>query len=698
LQVSALGFPIIENEGDIEDEVLDFLTWVRPRIKDVREMTPENAMKASSKDLSWDVANDQAQAQREKLSQDIFDVLLGHLDDPGDSDDYVENSEPFPIPFEIPDDVDREPMTDEDRAEFDNKKDAMPSPGDGQSAVDQDEDTDADSESAGQQAGEQTAEEGSPSDADDAGQPEPADSSGETDDASQEGQPPTDDDADVQPDSNDQGEQQAAGDDPMVCSDCGTELVQRPRNENSEADPLSDVITDGGIDMMYVCPDCGREVDPETGEHQGADEQGDTESSGEGSDGGLGGDQAAPEDESDDGEPSTDSTGDTDATDQGDDGPDEQETPESDGETEGDGDGRQDPFSEQDGTTYDDEDHGVKQFSREELARERDDMMTLAKHKNVAANYGVENLVSDVEDRFVRRYQKIKTAEKANEDSVYVRQMARDERVTNNLAAVASTESKQAVLDGDLRKSIEDAFQQLKTRNRYVEQQVGEDLSMDGVITNRSTGTEIRANYKHMQRAEKGDRAVGVALDMSGSMNEYRAKVAVGALYTATKVIGDSFTASAFMMNQSHRDTNEQSIQTPLITGPTEGFQWDHLDGLTTNSRTPTASGIIDGESLLQEASRPEKVLLVITDGRPNVAPDGNDNSTVALDAAASAVQRARSKGLKVIGLGVGSVDESNMKAMFGANDYLMADMESLAETLLKIYRRQMTLVQDGSV
>jgi uncharacterized ParB-like nuclease family protein len=188
-----------------------------------------------------------------------------------------------------------------------------------------------------------------------------------------------------------------------------------------------------------------------------------------------------------------------------------------------------------------------------------------------------------------------------------------------------------------------------------------------------------------------------VALDMSGSMNERKAKVAIGALYAATEIIGDSFVASAFLT--SGRRGGSDSIFTPLITGPDEDFMWSHLDGLTTDDMTPTASGVLDGTNLLQAASRPEKVLVVITDGKPNRAPDGGSHGNKALDSAASAVQQARAQGVKVIGLAVGSnINEGNLKAMFGQQDYIRVDEDNLAGALLEIYRRQMKLVQEGAI
>jgi Mg-chelatase subunit ChlD len=465
-------------------------------------------------------------------------------------------------------------------------------------------------------------------------------------------------------------------------------------------------------------------VDPETGEHQGETDIDQQES----------GDQEAdqsdvntPEDgqDTDQQEGSGEGPGQSDLTDQedgsdprdgeADDQPGGDETaesadgepgesgegpaggqPEADAEAEAErGSNRPDPFDEGDETEYDDERHGVRQFTREDLARERDDMLSLSKSEDIAGSYDIDGPVSEVEDRVTRRYQKIKLAKNSTDESMYVRQTARDERVETDVAAVPASEIRTEVMEGELKNSIEDAFRQLKTRNRYVEQQVGEDLNMDGVITNRSMGSEVRANYKHMQRAEKGDRAVGVALDMSGSMHEMRAKTAIGALYAATEVIGDSFVASGFF---SHGGRYDADINTPLITGPDEEFDWDHLNGITTGNGTPTASGVLDGMQLLQAASRPEKVLVVVTDGKPNVAPNGAGNTNQATDSAASAVRRARAEGIKIIGLGVGSVDEGNMATMFGKQDYLMADMDTLADTLLQIYRRQMKIVRDGTV
>ena len=791
LQVSALGFPLFDDEDAIDDDVLDFLTWARAKVKEVRELTPENV---SDEDITkkftasgdptpqYKRAMNEAQDAREEVAQEIFDTLMGHLDDPSKADDHVQDTGMFK--FEIPDDVDMRPMTPDEREEFDKKKEDMPtvpmdmdmdmdgddgdsaSEGDdadqqggggggggGQSGSSGDDQQDADDQQGGGGGdGDEQSDEGDEQDGGAGGTGDDQQDGDEDGDGDGQGGDAGDDEGDGDEDSGADG---AGGDDqPPTCSDCGKPLVKKPRreveNQGAMSDESGNLVTDGGTDMVYVCPDCGEVVDPETGEHQGdgaqdgdegddaddqqgggggdGDQQGDEsdqqDGDGQGGDGDQQGDDDGDTEGDGDGDESGDSDGDADGESDGEGGSDDgdgqqdgdegDEPGDGDGDADGDGDGQDgddadqqggggssDPLSEEDNTHYDDERHDTQHIDRDELARERDDMLNLGRAKDVKSFWGVDDRedVSDVESRFVRRWQKIKVEENADEDSLVTREKARDERMSRPVAAIDHGEIRDEVMNDGLADAIEEAFRELKTRDRYQPSRAGEDLDMNRVVTNRAMGYEAEPNYKHKQRAEKGDRAVGVALDMSNSMNEKKAKVALGGLYVATDIIGDTLTASAFHTNKKGGlgSNADHDVHTPLVTGPDEQFKWQHLDAIRPKDWTPTPSGIIDAKKLLKQASRPEKVLIVITDGKPNVMPDGDHSGNKALDASATAVQQARHEGIKVIGLGVGNIDEGNMQAMFGANGYVMStSMNTLAKDLLRVYKRQMKVVQEN--
>lgn len=302
--------------------------------------------------------------------------------------------------------------------------------------------------------------------------------------------------------------------------------------------------------------------------------------------------------------------------------------------------------------------------------------------------YGLDESTSnyaDPDEFDVRRYERLQRKIKQNEDDVEVRKRERDERLErdNENHRCHSDNIRSKMRKDGLSDDIERAFRELKTRDRMDPARSGHRVNTRAFnrfkAGNRAARREL---YMRRHRAELGDRAIGVSLDLSGSMNEQAAKIALVGLWTAVDAIGDDFTASAFFEDNGH-------VQTPLITAPDEAFEWDHLDSVSSKGGTPTASGMADVLELLKQTSKPDKVLVVITDGQANYGIDGRWGGGRAKKDAAAIARHARAKGVKVIGLGVNMSDEKYLADIFG-DDYLLTDMDNLAETLIQIYNRQM--------
>lgn len=233
---------------------------------------------------------------------------------------------------------------------------------------------------------------------------------------------------------------------------------------------------------------------------------------------------------------------------------------------------------------------------------------------------------------------------------------------------------------------IREAFHELKTREKDRPARRGQRVNMRGVVRRVSGDGNERNLYLNRQQVETGDRAVGVAIDLSGSMNLNDSMTAMAALGLATEEIGDDLVASGFK-------TNQAGTTTPLITGPGEAWKWEHLNAATTGGFTPTAAGVSDVETLLSYSNRRQKIMVVVTDGEPNVCLDEGTSDMHAESELKRLVAQVRQNNIPVIGLAVGTgINRSTMQYVFGreGEGYATTDMANLADTLVQIYRSQL--------
>lgn len=304
---------------------------------------------------------------------------------------------------------------------------------------------------------------------------------------------------------------------------------------------------------------------------------------------------------------------------------------------------------------------------------------------------------TEVSDEFVRRFKRVQQeVEKARSD-VGQRIAHRDECVEEGRHQLWSGDQPSDRLREqqswqDLRDDIADAFRQLKTRDTPTPSRKGSALNMDAIVQ-RNAGDRSRDKlFTRKQTAAKGDRAIGVSTDFSGSMYEEKVRLALAAIAEATRIIGDDFTANCWTNDNRNRFGKSRGDATlGIITGPDEEFDWSHIDAFGTGGGTPTADGVDDMSEVLNEMTAREKVMIVVTDGKPNVAFGGDQQHLTgdATEDAAYKVREARQDGIKVIGLGVGHVDDNTMSRVFGPNGFVSADMDDLAEKLVEVYRRQ---------
>ena len=317
-----------------------------------------------------------------------------------------------------------------------------------------------------------------------------------------------------------------------------------------------------------------------------------------------------------------------------------------------------------------------------------------------------EDDYTEVSDEYQRRYDRIQQEVERDASAIGTMLDKREELRTERerlkehspqqvRTAYAVNELRQYERWKRLHDDVRDAFRKLKSRNTPEPARAGSSLNMRA-INQRAAGDKSRDRLFHRteQRA-KGDRAVAVSVDFSGSMSESQAKMAVMAIAEATDIIGDDLVANCWTDDGNNRFGLPSGTATlGLLCGPDEDFDATRLDLFNTGGGTPTADGIDQATDMLDGMTAREKVCLVVTDGKPNATYGSsreNESPTGhATKDAARVVRTARDDGMKVIGLGVGGVNSRQMDMMFGPDGYVMADMSDLASELVAVYRKQM--------
>ena len=302
-----------------------------------------------------------------------------------------------------------------------------------------------------------------------------------------------------------------------------------------------------------------------------------------------------------------------------------------------------------------------------------------------------------------RRYERVEDeAVRRNETDMGRRKARRDDRAEQASLGprdADSDEVRQVLRESGLAEDIRQAFETFATLDVTERGEDGDRLNTEAAVRHMAGDYSETQVYETDYTSATGGRAIGVALDVSNSMNSggsalvndhldnhrgavVDAKVALGAIHLATHELGDEFVSSAFHA--------PGSPSTPLITGPGESFDWSHLDSVTYGGTTPTAHAVLDTLELVEREGGKDEVVLVVTDGLPKDGHPDLPGSTYAVDAAI-AVRMAREQGVGVIGIGVGDdVREGLMGEMFGEDGYVMTDSDDLVSELVNIYADQL--------
>jgi len=335
------------------------------------------------------------------------------------------------------------------------------------------------------------------------------------------------------------------------------------------------------------------------------------------------------------------------------------------------------------------------------LAEEIEEIEELDDERDPTDWWGVtgESDPSDISDEFVRRFERIQDEIEHDRSEIGQCIEDRDRRLSDRDAHYTWGNTAEHIRSQEkwrqLRDDVQDAFRRLKSRDTRTPSRKGDDLNMQA-INQRAAGDKSKTRlFTRKRQVAKGDRAVGVATDFSGSMDEADVKMALSAIAEATEIIGDDLVANAWAKRSQEVFGLRRSETTiGVVCGPDEDFEMDNLDAFGVGGGTPTADGIDQLTDMLEGMTAREKVAIVVTDGKPNVEYGGGSwDERLTGDAtkdAARVTREARQEGMKVIGLGVGGVNESQMAEIFGQTGYVMGSMDDLAEKLVEVYRRQL--------
>lgn len=253
----------------------------------------------------------------------------------------------------------------------------------------------------------------------------------------------------------------------------------------------------------------------------------------------------------------------------------------------------------------------------------------------------------------------------------------RDERIDDYDSGAPHGEIRAHVRDRGLADDMREALQDLASEEHETTAAEGDLLDMRNAIRRIAGDTTVDEYYRRPTTYPSDDLAVGVSMDMSGSMGhtELEAKAAVGTFLFAVDQLGGTVVANAW---QHQRD----AVKIRMLTGPSERFQWRHLDGVEPGGGDPIARGMRYCGNLLKRTTASERLLFVVTDGKPGVESLTDESYSSPLDEADHVAEELRARGITVIGVGFGGVNEDNLETMFGEDWHVHVPLEDLAQTL----------------
>jgi Mg-chelatase subunit ChlD len=310
--------------------------------------------------------------------------------------------------------------------------------------------------------------------------------------------------------------------------------------------------------------------------------------------------------------------------------------------------------------------------------------------------------VHRTDERDIERWHRLVNQLNEYGTDVEQRKRERDERIGSIRVRESADDIEQRAHNSGAVSELKDGFRELVSRPTPRPETIGPQIDPYNVARRASGDMTIQDLFQEHVEVETGERCVGLATDISGSMRSdiTDLKVAGGVIAEATEIIGDEFVWEAFTDRKSKGHTpSEERLDLRIVTGPDEEFDWEHVDSFTDSYNEPTAAGVRDCRMLMEQTQARQYVMIVITDGVTLVEEDGTwgGRGGGPVDHARRAVEECRQDGFEVIGLGIGGMDEEKMEEQFGTDqqgnpNYRLTTIDELAEDILEIYRSQMNV------
>jgi len=233
-------------------------------------------------------------------------------------------------------------------------------------------------------------------------------------------------------------------------------------------------------------------------------------------------------------------------------------------------------------------------------------------------------------------------------------------------------------------RNINKILKLLQSRNKPKIKDIGDELSVPAVIRRMARGY----GDVMIKKVPRQKLAILVSIDASGSMdgNPIRnARDMMATLYKSIQGIED-IQLKAVIWAGGARDCLVSEVNS------LRDCKTIHCNEYS--GGTPTSYAVEYSERVIESMKAKKKLMIVITDGYPNSAYDGNLD---AMQLVRREVNRARSKGIGTLGLMVGGSRDIYMDQMFGKDGYVTVDnMEQASNSVIKKFK-QVVLAQAGA-
>lgn len=317
--------------------------------------------------------------------------------------------------------------------------------------------------------------------------------------------------------------------------------------------------------------------------------------------------------------------------------------------------------------------------------------------EEIEMRYSVDlDSIDHADERARRRWASLVRQLREYGQDIEERKRIRDERIRRRAGGSMRHGNherlKQKAEQKGIIRELEENFKKLTSRPTPRPSRMGQQIDTHNVVRRAAGDVTETDLFEEDVITETGDRCIGLATDISGSMGSSIAglKIAGACIARATEIVGDEFVWEAFTDKPAHHGSTK-ALDLRVVTGPKESFKWEHLDSFNSARNEPTASGIRDCRMMMEQTTAREHVMIVITDGSALITEEGTrPRNNVPVEQARKAVNECRAAGFSVIGLGIGSMADDKMEETFGGNNYRLTSIDTLADDILDLYREQM--------